>query len=186
MANHTPEFPDGTLTKETFASFFSVGVDSDGSIYSKGMGYEQIPNNWYRRSEPYTLAYFLDTDYPPFIVAEPNTLDIGGNTNGVNTFTGLDIGNLTAGVYNSEDLLEGDNFACFYYRLLQSNVNWELGNDVGGALLTVGDTLGDVLAGIFGNLTSTGSVTGCPTYPNNTMHSYTEYCGVVNHPGAIY
>ena len=59
------------------------------------------------------MAYFLDTDYPPLILAEPNTLDIGGNTNGVNTFTGLDIGNLTAGVYNSEDLLEGDNFACF-------------------------------------------------------------------------
>ena len=47
MANHTPEFPDGTLTKETLASFFSVGIDSDGSIYGKGMGYEQIPNNWY-------------------------------------------------------------------------------------------------------------------------------------------
>lgn len=115
------------------------------------------------------------------------------------------MGNLTGGVYNSKDLLQGDNFACFCeptpyltfyqrnlltylsdYRLLQANVNWELGNEVGGALLTLGDTLSDVLAAAFGGLHSTGSVTGCPTFPNKTMHSYTQYCGVANHPGAIY
>lgn len=46
MANHTPTHPDGTLTKEVFASWFSVGINKDGSIYGKGMGHEQIPNNW--------------------------------------------------------------------------------------------------------------------------------------------
>lgn len=46
FSNHTPEKPDGTLTKETFASFFSANVNKDGSIAGKGLGHEQIPNNW--------------------------------------------------------------------------------------------------------------------------------------------
>lgn len=32
--------------KEAFASWSSVGTNKDGSIYGKGMGHEQIPNNW--------------------------------------------------------------------------------------------------------------------------------------------
>ncbi len=47
------------------------------------------------------------------MAAEPRTLNIGGNTAGVNTFAGLDIGDLTGGVYNSMNLLNGDNFICF-------------------------------------------------------------------------
>jgi hypothetical protein len=38
---------------------------------------------------------------------------VGGNTNGVNTFAGLDIGDISGGVYNFSNLLKGDNFACF-------------------------------------------------------------------------
>ncbi|MCJ1364405.1 hypothetical protein MMC16_003515 [Acarospora aff. strigata] len=186
FSNHTPEKPDGTLTKETLASFFSVKVNPDGTLSGKGLGREQIPAKWYRRSKPYTLQYFLAVDYPPLLAAEPRTLSIGGNTAGVNTFTGFDMGDLTGGVYNSKNLLNGDNFACFYYRLLQLSINWELDNAVGGALLTVADTIGGVLNSVFGKLISTGSVSGCPTYANKSLHSYEQYCGVRNKPGALY
>ena len=145
-------------------------------------------------------------DYPPLLAAEPRTLSIGGNTAGVNTFTGFDMGDLTGGVYNSKNLLNGDNFACFCefpgrphnldkerytyrsidYRLLQLSINWELDNAVGGALLTVADTIGGVLNSVFGKLISTGSVSGCPTYANKSLHSYEQYCGVRNKPGALY
>jgi len=104
-------------------------------------------------------------DYPPLVVAQPRTLDIGGNVAGINTFTGLDIGYLPGGVYNSENLRKGDNFAgfCEYtqgtlspshvivltrisdYRPLQLSVNWELNNAVGGALLSVADPVGGVI-----------------------------------------
>ena len=75
---------------------------------------------------------------------------------------------------------------CLVYRLLQAEVNWELGNAVGGALLTIGDTLGEVIGAIFANLTSTGSVGGCPTFANKTMANYTQYCGVKNSPQKFY
>lgn len=163
-----------------------------------------VNHHRYRRSEPYTLAYFLAEDYPPLVAAEPRTMNIGGNTAGVNTFTGVDIGDLTGGVYNSQNLLNGDNFACFCksshtnltsmaindrpldYRLLQSSVNWELNNAVGGELLTIGDTVGAVMGSVFGKLTGGGSVDGCPTYAEKSLHSYTQYCGVRNHPGRLY
>lgn len=55
------------------------------------------------------------------IIENDHTLaDIGGNTNGVNTFTGLDIGNVTGGVINGENLLEGGNFACLCVYLIQA------------------------------------------------------------------
>lgn len=72
------------------------------------------------------------------------------------------------------------------YRLLQLSVNWELNNAVGGALLSVADTVGGVMNAVFGKLISTGSVSGCPTYANKSLHSYTQYCGVRNKPGALY
>jgi hypothetical protein len=39
------------------------------------------------------------------------------NTGTPNTFTGVDIANLTGGLYNTDTLLEGNNFACFAYQL---------------------------------------------------------------------
>ena len=47
------------------------------------------------------------------------SLDVGGNTGKVNTFTGLDINNLTGGVYNAQSLLQGNNAACFAYQAAQ-------------------------------------------------------------------
>jgi hypothetical protein len=54
----------------------------------------------------------------PIYLNDPTLLSIGGNTNGVNTFTGLDIGNLTGGVINGQNFLQGDNLACFCKLLL--------------------------------------------------------------------
>lgn len=62
---------------------------------------------------PYSIAEFLAEDYPPFFRRHPELSSLGGNTNGVNTFTGLDMGNLTGGVINGQNLLDGDNFICF-------------------------------------------------------------------------
>ena len=58
------------------------------------------------------IPEFLESMAPIF-VNDPRLLDVGGNTNGVNTFAGLDLGNLTGGVINGQNLLQGDNFACF-------------------------------------------------------------------------
>jgi hypothetical protein len=39
------------------------------------------------------------------------------NTGKTNSFTGVDITNLTGGVFNLETLTKGNNFACFVYQL---------------------------------------------------------------------
>lgn len=51
-------------------------------------------------------------------VEYPQFLDVGGNTGTVNTFTGVDIGNLTGGIYDANTLLNPDKLACFEYQIL--------------------------------------------------------------------
>lgn len=46
----------------------------------------------------------------PYIIA------IGGNTGEPNTFTGVNIADLTGGVFNTQTLLEGNNLACFAFQ----------------------------------------------------------------------
>ena len=54
--------------------------------------------------------------------AYPDTLKFGGNLGAPNTFTGLDVSNLTGGVYNAQDLFKSDNLACFSFSILQQGI----------------------------------------------------------------
>lgn len=45
---------------------------------------------------------------------------IGGNTGTVNSFTGLDLHNVTGGVLNAASLLENNNLLCFVFELLKT------------------------------------------------------------------
>lgn len=45
----------------------------------------------------------------------PDLLVLGGNTGQVNTFTGVNITDLTGGVFNAANLLEGNNALCFAF-----------------------------------------------------------------------
>ncbi|QRV90120.1 peroxidase family 2 domain protein [Ceratobasidium sp. AG-Ba] len=118
MSNHSTQALNGVLTGDVLKSFFAVSGTSNNLIYEKG--YERIPDNWYRRQ--------IGNDYGvvPFVldilrIAEqvPEILKIGGNTGKVNSFVGVDIANITGGVYNLQNLLEGNNLACFVYQTFQ-------------------------------------------------------------------
>lgn len=39
------------------------------------------------------------------------------NTGTTNSFTGVDVSDLTGGIFNSKTLLQGNNLACFVYQL---------------------------------------------------------------------
>ncbi|KAI9802208.1 MAG: hypothetical protein M1825_002929 [Sarcosagium campestre] len=189
FANHSAVKPDGTLSKATLASFFGVQVNPDGSLAckeNKCLGQERIPDNWYKRATPYGIAQFTTTDFAEMIAYDPRIISIGGNTGGPDTFTGVDIGDLSGGVYNSANLLQGNNFACLYYRLLQATVNWELENPVGGVLLGLGSTLGAVIDAVFNTALRSGTVSSCPTANIKDVHSYTQYCGVTRQSGLIF
>ncbi|KAH7086311.1 hypothetical protein FB567DRAFT_570206 [Paraphoma chrysanthemicola] len=116
MANHSAEFPAGKLTYDVVQSWF--GVQGTNKNYNAVQGTERIPENWYRRAieYPYDTDYFL-ADAVNAAVLHPKFLSIGGNTGTTNSFAGVDVKDLTGGVYNSASLLQGNNLACFVYQL---------------------------------------------------------------------
>ncbi|KAL8830412.1 MAG: hypothetical protein Q9191_001441, partial [Dirinaria sp. TL-2023a] len=104
------------LGSKYFKSFYAItGDDASGLTYTPG--YERIPENWYTRpqSDPYSVPFF-DVDFKTLIQEHPELLTFGGNTGTVNSFTGLDVGNLTGGLYNAATLLQGNNLACFLFQ----------------------------------------------------------------------
>lgn len=72
---------------------------------------------------------------------EPRLLKIGGNTNGVNTFTGIDVSNIFGAAYSSTNLLNIDRLVCFFYRLLLAVLPDMLQGGVIGSLLQTGLSL---------------------------------------------
>lgn len=54
-----------------------------------------------------------------FILKYPELGSIGGNTGSVNSFAGVDPGDLTGGVLNLTGLLEGNNLLCFVFEVLK-------------------------------------------------------------------
>jgi hypothetical protein len=137
LSNHTSEHPDGILTQEILKKFFAVYEDAHGNLeYRKG--HETFPNNWYRTPIEYGLVP-LNLDIVGWIAKHPvlgryvmllhpikdapitdNTDSIGGNTGTVNSFSGLDLGNVTGGLLNAASLLEDNNLLCFVFQLLKT------------------------------------------------------------------
>lgn len=115
MANHSEENPYGYLSYDVIKDWFGI-TGEDGS-YVANQGQERIPENWYKRAVeyPYETTYFV-ADAAAAIGLHPKFANVGGNTGTTNSFTGVDVDNLTGGVYNAQSLANGDNFACFAYQ----------------------------------------------------------------------
>ncbi|KAH8812283.1 hypothetical protein F5884DRAFT_701417 [Xylogone sp. PMI_703] len=110
VANRSAEYPeDGKLDKDGLKNFFSIVGPEDNMTYV--LGQERIPENFYRRRNTDYGILALATDI--ITHSSPEVLSIGGNTNGVNTFTGIDIADLSGGLLNGANLLQGNNLICF-------------------------------------------------------------------------
>ncbi|KAK7443760.1 hypothetical protein VKT23_015543 [Stygiomarasmius scandens] len=117
MSNNTENGP--VLDKAVLKSFFGVVGDSLDKLQVIP-GSERIPENWYRRPDDHLLVDFA-LDALSLQLSMPELLSIGGNTGKVNSFTPLDIGNLTGGVYSAQRLTDPDIFVCYMFQLI-SNV----------------------------------------------------------------
>lgn len=140
MANHSAENPAGILTYETIQSWF--GVEGTDGKYQAQQGTERIPLNWYRRAleYPYDTEYFA-VDVVNAALLHPKFLNIGGNTGTTNSFAGVDVANLTGGLYNTADLTKGNNLGCFLYQLsAQAKPDILL-----GALTKLTDAIGSII-----------------------------------------
>ncbi|CZS91364.1 related to oxidase [Rhynchosporium agropyri] len=122
MSNHTAEEPSGAIFKE----FFSVTGDYPNFNWIPG--HEKIPANWYRRTStnPYSLPAAL-LDVAGGWVRDPSAFRLGGNVNGVNTYTGVSLGDLSGGLYNAGDLAKGNNLGCFAFQLQTMYLETNLG-----------------------------------------------------------
>ena len=97
--------------------------------------------------DEYTIPFFA-LDLNTIALEHPQFLDIGGNTGTPDSFTGVNVEDLTGGVYNVKNLLEGNNLACFAYQAAVLNAPDLLKGlvaDVTGAVGRIADSLGDTL-----------------------------------------
>lgn len=150
MANHSDEFPEGHLSREVFTTFFGVEGDKPGNFEVK-QGWERIPDNWYRRpaGDDYSIPDFL-LDVVEHAAYDPRLLSIGGNTGSPNSFTGVDVSDLTGGAFNFARLADPDNLFCFTTQIIQAAAPDQLGSmfsDVGRAMAPLTDKLQQLLSG---------------------------------------
>lgn len=117
MGNKSAEYPQGYLDRDVLKSFFAVTAEPDNFQYNRG--HERIPTNWYKRAigDEYGIAS-LAADMTAAALTYPELLSLGANQGRVNTFAGVDIGNLTGGVYNLQNLVQGNNAACLAFQLV--------------------------------------------------------------------
>jgi len=133
MGNKSAEHPEGYLDGETLKSFFAITGTPGNFKWNEGQ--EKIPDYWYKRAigDEYTLPYF-QLDLLDAALKYPQFLDVGGNTGTKNSFAGVDLQDLTGGVFNTGSLAQGNNALCFAFQAAQQAAP-------------------DLLKGIFGQLT---------------------------------
>jgi hypothetical protein len=175
MSNRSAENMGGILDGETLKSFFAVTGEPGNFVHNPGM--ERIPYNWYKRptSQPMnTVDTNVDTVVNNFMY--PGIIRIGGNTGTVNSFTGVDLGNLTGGVFNAETLLEGNNLSCFFLQATQAGLSdalFPLIQPVGQLLDLLSKNLGPQIEGL-----------NCPQLAEFNNEAFTAMMS--QFPGATY
>ncbi|KAJ9643196.1 hypothetical protein H2204_002091 [Knufia peltigerae] len=157
LSNHSAQEPNGIMTKEVFKSFWGVIDTEDGGLEYK-RGWERIPENWFRRPVDYGLVQ-MNLDFVDWFLKYPKLMSIGGNTGTVNSFTPLDIGDISGGVLNLETLLQGNNLICFALQIVKTVSPNSLSNlfaTLAEPLKLITDALGSALTSLtcpsFGDL----------------------------------
>lgn len=171
-ANHSAEEPRGFLTPEVFLSFFGYTRDENDELVFN-YGHERIPDNWYKRAadDAWTLNDILISTAQQ-CTSYPSACEVGGNTGEVNSFAGINVGDLSGGMINAvEDLSDPQRMGCFIRQSLQAHVPSFLESVFTGvALRTV---LGLVDTMLVPALEPLGSIVECQGLPAG--RSWTEY-----------
>ncbi|KAK2606433.1 hypothetical protein QQS21_003126 [Conoideocrella luteorostrata] len=116
LSNHSTGNAGGRLTKKLIQSFYGVhGTEPD---FEYKEGWEQIPENWYRRPFDYTFVAFL-IDLADVLLRHPELASIGGNTGTPNSFVGLDLSNIAGGAFNATNLLNPQQLVCLGLEVLK-------------------------------------------------------------------
>lgn len=161
LANHSAEHPRGIMPPEVFESFWSYKRDAKGKLVYT-YGHERIPDNWYRRSQkdPWTLTDILISTAQQ-CEAYPENCQVGGNTGEVNSFSGVNLGDISGGFVNSvTDLSDPVRLGCWLSQMIQADVPSFLDKVFTGAALT--QVLALIPSKLIPGLQGLGS---CPNLP---------------------
>ncbi|KAI5357888.1 Putative chloroperoxidase [Septoria linicola] len=170
MSNHTAEQPGGYLNQDILKQFFAVtgtGAGASGDNpgdFVHNRGQERIPQNWYRRNT--VDGYNVPDVFIDLLANEqvaPGILRLGGNTGTVNSYSGVDVNDLTGGAFTSASLFEGNNLACFAFQAAQAGGVDQLDgvlSVVQGALKPLTDQLTSLFSGL-----------SCPQLNSNKFNS---------------
>lgn len=179
MANHSEEYPEGYLDRETFSSFFGVDTheSSNPQDFEVKQGWERIPDNWYKRpiNDEFSIPDFL-LDVVEHAEYDPRLLSFGGNTGRPNSFAGVDIGDLTGGVFNFANLLNPNNLFCFALQIAEAAAPDVLGSlytDVRKAMTPLTDKVTQLLAS-----------KGCPQLQKINSELFEQYPGYTESYGS--
>jgi hypothetical protein len=176
LANHSAEYPRGFLEPAVFESFFGYKRDKNNQLVFT-YGSERIPDNWYRRADAdaWTLTDILISTGQQCL-SYPSNCAVGGNTGTVNSFSGVDLGDITGGLVNSvEDLQDPARLGCFLSQVIQADVPSFLSNVAApSAVNAVLDLIPSVL------MPALAPLGDCPNMPaGRSVISYGK-----NYPGA--
>lgn len=164
------------LDEKNLLPFFAVERTDQGLKYTPG--HERLLPSWTRR--PLGATFGLDDIVLTLLNAasiDPSLLSVGGNAGKVNTFTGVDVGNLTGGVYNLETLLKDPQaLSCYLYQigieqLVPTQIN-ALYKVTGQAL----DFVGKYLTAPWKKLATAGG-NPCDSFNSNIAQQYSKYPG---------
>jgi hypothetical protein len=156
MATKSAEHPEGYMSPEDLMSWFSYTGDPNGDLTYK-YGYERIPGaSFYKRHplQQWTLEDIVAA-VAQQVAAYPKTSGVGGNTGKVNSFAGIDVGDLSGGAFTSfSQLSDPEKLGCF----IQQNLNAEspsfasklFGPAQQAAIAFIGSTLSPALVKGFG------------------------------------
>ncbi|CZR61315.1 uncharacterized protein PAC_11211 [Phialocephala subalpina] len=173
MSNHSADNIQGYLSRDILKTFFSVSGPDNAHTWTAG--HEQIPQNWYKRpsSNPYgAVPAFADVAI--LATKYPEIVQFGGNTGTVNSFVGVDPGDLSGGVYNAVTLLQGNNLGCFFFQAAQQGIPSALNGIVGN--------LAPVLALVNQYVSPVLTLLNCPALNTFNQSAFNQFPGYGYHP----
>lgn len=159
--------------------FFGYKRENGQLVFTYGS--EKIPDNWYKRGadDAWTLTDIVVSTAQQ-CASYPSNCQVGGNTGEVNSFSGVNVGDISGGFINTvEDLSDPRRMGCFIGQAIQADVPSFLDNAFNGILLSQAKALiPTVLNPVLGKLTE--NLGGCPNLPPG--RSVLQYGSV--YPGA--
>lgn len=171
---HSSDNIQGYLNRDILKSFFSVSGPDSAHVWTPG--HEKIPQNWYKRpsSNPYGAVAAV-ADVAILVAKYPDIVEIGGNTGRVNSFTGVNPGDLTGGVYNAVTLLQGNNLGCFAFQAAQQAIPSVLRG-------LLGSTLSSVIALVNQYINPVLSELDCPALLTFNQSAFNQFPGYTYNP----